>query len=71
MWRFFAGLGIGIVIGAIVIYVLAHYFFKKYTKMSSKEWTEWANVMELCGNNRRYTVVAEYDDGGEVRVIKG
>ena len=71
MWRFFAGLCIGIVIGMIVVGCIGIIFLKKHLKMSMDEWTEWIEVADLCGNNRRYTVVAEYDDGGEVRVIKG
>jgi hypothetical protein len=71
MWRFFAGLGIGIVIGMIVFAFIGIFFVKKQLKMNMDEWAEWVEVADLCGNNRRYAVVAEYDDGGEVRVIKG
>lgn len=71
MLRFFAGLGIGIVLTLVVVLTLSWLVVKKYLKMNFDEWGEWIEVAHECGNNRRYSVIAEYDDFGETRVIKG
>lgn len=71
MLEFIGGIAVGIVLGVILYFLLAVIVIKKSYKLKMKEWYDVCDMAYECGNNREYTITAEYKNGDESMILKG
>lgn len=71
MLEFIGGIAVGIVLGVILALLLSFILIKKLYKLNTKEWMDICDMAYECGNNREYTITAEYKNGNESMYLKG
>ena len=71
MLEFIGGIAVGIVLGVILFCLFGIIIVKKFYKLKMKEWTRICDMAYECGNNRKYTITAEYKNGDESMYLKG
>ena len=71
MLEFIGGVAVGIVLGVMLYYLFSTIIVKKIFKLKMKEWSRICDMAYECGNNRKYTITAEYKNGDESMYLKG
>lgn len=71
MLEFIGGIAVGIVLGVILMCLSSIISIKKFYSLTMKEWFDVCDMVYECGNNREYTITAEYKNGNESMILKG
>ena len=71
MLEFIGGIAVGIVLGIILFCLYKVVILKKFYKLEMTEWSDICDMVYECGNNRKYTITAEYKNGDESMILKG
>ena len=71
MLEFIGGIAVGIVLGIVIGYGIGIFVVKKILKLTINEYSDIVGMAAECGNNREYTITAEYKNGNESMILKG